>query len=168
MAKTPEAYLFARIVHDAYGVKKPKFAGQKPKYKSYKAGVTVTGYEFNASDIPSQHIPAFITKDGYIISLNNLFILGEQQEAVIVEEKPAMSDELKNKMRRFSMLEGSVAGGQQRKSKYAVKGALFTGAAFYLWAMAKGKPRKSAAILGLLVGGFAGKIWADYRNRNEI
>lgn len=168
MAKTPQSYLFARVVHDAYGVKKPQMSGQKPKYKSYKAGVTVTGYEVNISDIPNQHIPAFMTKDGYVITLNNLFILGEQQEAIVVEEKPSMSQELKDRMKRFSMMDGSLAGGQQRKSKYAVKGALFTGAIFYLYAMAKGKPKKSAAILGLLVGGFAGKVWADYRNRHEL
>lgn len=167
MAKTPTSYLYARVTQDSYGLKRPKMAGQKPKYKAYKEGVTVTGYEFNQSDLPDHYIPAFITKDGYEIALANLFVLGEQQEAIIVEEKSAMTEALKDKMKRFSMMDGSLAGGQQRISKYSVTGAMIAGAVFYLYAAAKGKPKTAYGLMGVLVGGLAGKIAAQYRNNNE-
>jgi hypothetical protein len=117
------------------------------------------------SPIPTNYSPAFKTKDGYIVTLDNIIILGEEHESVVVKEKVALSDSLKRRMNRFSKMDGSYTASQTRKSKYAVNGAMIGGGSFLFYAMAKGNNKVGAAVFGIVVGSLVGKFIAEYRNK---
>lgn len=169
MTKDNEISLYCQIMQNCMGVKKPLYAGQKPKYKHYKAGEKVIGKEYNASSIPTQHTSAIITKDRYIITLNNVMILGEQQEAKVITDEEMISDRLKKKIKSFSNSNGAqgIISYQNKKSKFMVNGAITGGVFLFLYAMLKGGNKGNSFVLGAVLGGLAGRFIADYSNRQN-
>lgn len=151
------------------GVRKPLHAGQKPKYKHYKAGEKVIGKEYNASSIPTQYTSAIITKDRYIITANNIMVLGEQQDAQVITDEEIISDKLKKKIKSYSNANGAagIISYQNKKSKYMVNGAITGGVFLFLYAMLKGGNKSNSFVLGAVLGGLAGKFLADYSNKQN-
>lgn len=168
MSKDNGINLYCQIMQNCMGVKKPLYAGQKPKYKHYKAGEKIIGKEYNASSIPTQYTSAIITKDRYIITANNIMVLGEQQEAKIITDEEIISDRLKNKIKSFSSANGTsgIISYQNKKSKYMVNGAITGGVFLFLYAMLKGGNKTNSFVLGAVIGGFVGKFVADYSKQN--
>jgi hypothetical protein len=147
------------------GVKTPKMGGQKKQYRKYNVGEKVSGVEHNASDIPSQYVPAIMTKDRFVITQNNLMLIGEEQDAELVQDDLA-SDKLLNRFKMFYNANGQgTLKAQQVKSKFMINGALIGGVTCFGYAVMKGANKKTAVVLGLVVGALIGKFVADYKNK---
>lgn len=157
--------LYCQVAMPCMGVKKPKMGGQKIQYKRYNVGEKVSGIEYNASDIPNQYVPAIMTKDRFVITQNNLMLIGEEQEAEVIKDEP-VSDKLINRFKMFYNANGQgTLKAQQVKSKFMINGALIGGVTCFGYAVMKGTNKKTAIVLGLVVGALIGKFVADYKNK---
>lgn len=164
MSKENEVYLYCQVIQNCYGEKRPIKAGGKKQYKKFEAGTKVLGKAYNASDIPTTYTPAVITKDRYIITQNNLMLLGEEQEAQVINDKEIASKELKNKFKSFYNANGvdGIMSDQKKRSKYMMNGAIIGGVTILLYAMMKGQNKMNGFILGAVLGGLGGKFVGDY------
>lgn len=169
MAKENEVYLYCQVIQNCYGEKRPIKAGGKPHLKKFEAGTKILGKAFNASHIPTQYTPAVITKDRFIITQNNLMLLGEEQEAQVIQDKEIASKELKNKFKSFYNANGvdGIMTDQKKRSKYMMNGAIIGGVTILLYAMMKGQNKMNGFILGAVLGGLAGKFVGDYVTKKQ-
>ncbi len=168
MAKDNEVYFYCQVVQPCFGVKTNVKNGKK-QYKKYNVGEKVLGKAYNASSIPSQYTPAIITKDRHVITQNNLLLLGEEQEAKIIDDNETASKKLREKFKSFYHADGinGVMTDTKKKSKFMVNGAIIGGVTILLYAMMKGQSKMNGFIVGAILGGLAGKYVADYRNKQD-
>jgi len=168
--ESSEPLLFCQVIQNCAGVKRPQFSGQKIKYKNYRIGDRIKGREHNDSQIPMQSMPTIKTLDGFIINASNLTVLGEEQDAEVLNDKDLVSERLKNKFNTiFSNANGTqgIVSDQRRKTKFMVNGAISGGTLLVLYAVIKGGNKTSCFIFGAIIGGTIGKFLADYRNRED-
>ncbi len=161
--KHEEPILYCQVAINCAGIKRPQYSDQKVKYKNYRAGETIKGVEINDSDIPTNYIPAIRTKDGFVINRSNLMILGEEQDAQIINDKDApVSERLKQRYKSFLNADGAkgIVSDQMKKSKYLLNGAIAGGVLLTIYAVMKGKNKTGYFIAGAIIGGFIGKAYA--------
>lgn len=169
MSKENDIYLYCQLIQNCYGEKRPIKAGGKKQYKKFMAGTKVLGKAFNASEIPTQYTPAIMTKDRFIITQNNLMLLGEEHEAKIVDDKIKESKELQKKFKSYYNANGvdGIMSDQKKKSKYMMNGAIAGGIIVMLYSMMKGQNKLNGFIIGAVLGGLTGKYLGQYVTKNN-
>jgi hypothetical protein len=153
----------------------PKNEGGNVVFRDYKEGDHIQARKFNRSDVPSNHVEAYKTDDGYLIPLSNVYVLGTIEEATPIEqqvqEEPIQEAEvvtdnvIPTPAPPTNTAPATMIDNLKSRNKSAVNGSLIGGLAGVVFAMVKGKNKMMAGAIGAAIGFAAGNMYHKFSNK---
>lgn len=154
----------------------PKNLNGNLVYKVFKQDSAVTVKNHNQAALGNiNFVPAFMTKDGYVIPRNNIMIIGvegqnshsnmaELQEARVIKDSDLISEDNKKKLKELNTI-SQITSIEKQRSKYMTNGAIIGGIIGLAYAMYKGENKFMFAMLGVVGGGFVGNQIQNYTKK---
>jgi hypothetical protein len=143
--------------------------GKKPtktrvKEKSINANNSIELMAINVSTMPSGHMLAFQTKDGYMIPDLNVIPIMEIGDSRTSYEEAQVIKEVSNK-KSINKSDVNLTKGYGLNSKLAVNFALAGGAFMLYKAYKTGQSKILLTAIGLAGGGFVGMQFSKFKKK---
>tara|TARA_Y100001972_G_C7600759_1_gene301054 strand:+ start:238 stop:738 length:501 start_codon:yes stop_codon:yes gene_type:complete len=162
----------ARVVIPVNALKKTANGVLK---KLLKPNSIVTGGLVEEGMLPENRVVLFKTNDGYLIPTHCIMQIHERnkkgtyesfddiQEAEEVEEDEYVDKEKINELKENGVLNiETLINGTKKETKYITNGAIAGGLAMLIFAMYKGKSKLLFSFVGILGGGYLGKMYSKH------
>lgn len=158
----------------------PKQVSGDVVFKVFPEGKIFEASPHNGALLPNNHVPSFKTKDGYIIPITNINVLGKLNSAQsrakdnipmaeIVDETAKAS---KQHVEKFAAASGGFKAKnfvdlQNNKSKASVNGAMIGVALGICYALVTKKNKWMFASIGAIGGYAAGNVYSSFKQKTQ-
>ena len=96
-------------------------------------------------------------------------IVGEEQQAQIIDDKEILSEKFKKKYSTmFSSSDGAtgIVTDSKRQTQYILNGSLIGGTALLIYTFSKGGSKMSGFMFGAIIGGAVGRLFSNYKKND--